>query len=631
MTEKHTTPLHGSNVNRSDIPNTYKWHVNDIYADEAAWSEACTAFKKQLPALKAMQGTLTSAANLAKALKLQDELSQMLEKIYAYARLQQDADNTDQHLQALAGEAEGLAAAFSSANAFLEPEMLALGNEKVETMLQSEPALAEYKFYITNLMRISSHILSADKEALFAESRLALSSSATSFRSLVSADMKFPAIVDGEGKEASVSEGNYLLNMTSADRTLRKNSFCGLMGTYHQYRNTLASTLTGNARAAYFNAKVHNYTDTLEAALNEDNIPTSLYEGLIQTVHDNFAPLHEYMQLKKDVLGYDELHPYDIYMPLAKNAADSFACTFHEACARVEAALAPLGEEYVKTLHKGLTEGWIDTYENKGKRSGAYSWGVYGVHPFVLLNYQPRYNSISTIAHEMGHALHSYYSGQSQTYINADYTIFCAEVASTTNENLLLEHTLKQATDEQKSNLVSKINEKYGIEKTTEDLKIIETPAIQGRDLAKNYIKPTIISTIVILLYSLFCSTSLNHNSLMSILFPLSFIFATIAFCTHAFFSTKFTSVDIKIFLCSSVNLETISMRSLLSFPATIKTTAIKITTTTATIKYGIKHSSCLIPFPSFNNLNKGNFIFPYFNTSITDILSSKLVNFIFS
>ena len=459
MTEKNTTPLHGSNVNRSDIPNTYKWHVNDIYADEAALSEACTAFKKQLPTLKAMHGTLTNAANLAKALKLQDELSQMLEKIYAYARLQQDADNTDQHLQALAGEAEGLAAAFSSANAFLEPEMLALGNEKVETMLQSDPALAEYKFYITNLLRISSHILSADKEALFAESRLALSSSATSFRSLVSADMKFPAIVDGEGKETSVSEGNYLLNMTSADRTLRKNSFCGLMGTYHQYRNTLASTLTGNARAAYFNAKVHNYTDTLEAALNEDNIPTSLYEGLIQTVHDNFAPLHEYMQLKKDVLGYDELHPYDIYMPLAKNAADSFACTFPEACARVEAALAPLGEEYVKTLHKGLTEGWIDTYENKGKRSGAYSWGVYGVHPFVLLNYQPRYNSISTIAHEMGHALHSYYSSQSQTYINADYTIFCAEVASTTNENLLLEHTLKQATDEQKIYLLNQFLE----------------------------------------------------------------------------------------------------------------------------------------------------------------------------
>lgn len=459
MTEKNTTPLHGSNVNRSDIPNTYKWHVNDIYADEAAWSEACTAFKKQLPTLKAMHGTLINAANLAKALKLQDELSQMLEKIYAYARLQQDADNTDQHLQALAGEAEGLAAAFSSANAFLEPEMLALGNEKVETMLQSDPALAEYKFYITNLLRISSHILSADMEALFAESRLALSSSATSFRSLVSADMKFPAIVDGEGKETSVSEGNYLLNMTSADRTLRKNSFCGLMGTYHQYRNTLASTLTGNARAAYFNAKVHNYTDTLEAALNEDNIPTSLYEGLIQTVHDNFAPLHEYMQLKKDVLGYDELHPYDIYMPLAKNAADSFACTFPEACARVEAALAPLGEEYVKTLHKGLTEGWIDTYENKGKRSGAYSWGVYGVHPFVLLNYQPRYNSISTIAHEMGHALHSYYSSQSQTYINADYTIFCAEVASTTNENLLWEHTLKQATDEQKIYLLNQFLE----------------------------------------------------------------------------------------------------------------------------------------------------------------------------
>lgn len=451
-------PEHGSSVSRAAIPAEWKWRVQDIYAGEAQWQQACAAFKAKLPQLTAMQGTLDNAKAVHAALKLQDELSQTLDKIYAYARLQQDADNTDQHLQALAGEAEGLAAAFSSANSFIEPEILALGNQKVQEMLDTEPLLDEYKFYIANLMRISQHVLSADKEALFAQSRLATSSAANAFRALVSADMQFPAITDGAGQPAVVSEGNYMLNMSSSDRQLRKNSFQGLMGTYHKFRNTLASTLTGSARTAFFYASVHNYKDTLESALAEDNIPTSLYDGLIQTVHDNLSPLHEYIQLKKDVLGYDELHPYDLYVPLSP-AADNFSCTFPEACAKVEAALAPLGEDYISTLHTGLTSGWIDAYENKGKRSGAYSWGVYGVHPFVLLNYQQRYSSISTIAHEMGHALHSYYSSHNQTYVNSEYTIFCAEVASTTNENLLLEYTLKHATDEQKIYLLNQILE----------------------------------------------------------------------------------------------------------------------------------------------------------------------------
>ncbi|MGM9568769.1 MAG: M3 family oligoendopeptidase, partial [Phascolarctobacterium sp.] len=459
MTDKNNQiPAHGSNVSRGEIPAACKWHVQDIYEDEAAWQAACADFKEKLAELKTMQGQITTAQALYDALHLQDVLAQLIDKIYAYARLQQDADNTDQHLQALSGEAEGLAAEFSNANSFIEPEMLSLGKEKVEEMLASEPLLKEYEFYIANLLRLSDHVLSADKEAIFAQSHLATCSAANAFRALVSADMEFPPITDGEGNPAIVSEGNYILNMSSSDRTLRQNSFRGLMGTYHKFRNTLATTLTGSARTALYFAKVHNYQDTLESCLAQDNIPTSLYDGLIQTVHDNFAPLHEYMQLKKDVLGYDELHPYDIYVPLSK-AADSFSCTFPEACAKVEAALAPLGEDYVATLHKGLTSGWIDVYENKGKRSGAYSWGVYGVHPFVLLNYQERYSSISTIAHEMGHALHSYYSSQNQSYVNSEYTIFCAEVASTTNENLLLEYTLAHATDEQKIYLLNQFLE----------------------------------------------------------------------------------------------------------------------------------------------------------------------------
>lgn len=458
MSKAQQIPEHGSSVERSAIPAACKWHVQDIYADEAAWRAACDEYKAKLPQLKAMQGTLVTGSAVLAALRLQDALAQLLDKIYAYARLQQDADNTDQHLQALSGEAEGLAASFSNANSFIEPEMLGLGREALEAMLQEEAGLDEYRFYIQNLLRQSAHILSAEKEAVFAQSHLATGTAAAAFRALVSADMQFPEIVDGNGNKASVSEGNYILNMTSPDRELRKNSFRTLMGTYHKYRNTLATTLTGSARTAYFFANAHNYKDTLEAALSEDNIPTSLYDGLIQTVHDNFAPLHEYIQLKKDVLGVSEFHPYDLYMPLSQ-AGDSFACSFPEACARVEQALAPLGEEYVSTLHKGLTEGWIDVYENKGKRSGAYSWGVYGVHPFVLLNYQQRYNSISTIAHEMGHAMHSYFSSRAQTYINSEYTIFCAEVASTTNESLLLEYTLQHATDEQKIYLLNQFLE----------------------------------------------------------------------------------------------------------------------------------------------------------------------------
>ena len=484
-----TAPAHGSNVARADIPAQYKWHTQDIFPDEPAWQAECASFKAKLPILQSFQGTLTNAAQLLAALKLQDEMSKQLDKIYAYAGLQKDADSTDQHIQSLVGIAANLAATFSSSNSFIEPEMLALGEARLAQMRKEEPALETYGFYIENFLRLNKHILAADKESMFAKGRLATSASATIFSTLTNADMEFPTITDGEGKETTVSNGNYMLNMTSPDRELRKNSFLGLHKTYGKLRNTLAATLTGSAQSAFYYANVHNYKDTLESCLAEDNIPTSLYDGLIDTVHANLEPLHEYIQLKKDFLGYDELHYYDLYYPLSKpEISDSFSCSFEEACTRVEDALQPLGEEYLAVLHKGFTEGWIDTYENKGKRSGAYSWGVYGVHPFVLLNYQPRYSSISTIAHELGHSLHSYFSSHNQPYIKADYTIFCAEVASTTNENLLLEHTLKTANPEQKIFLLNQFLEQvrttvYRQVQFAEFEKFIHNEIAQGRSL----------------------------------------------------------------------------------------------------------------------------------------------------
>ena len=487
MTDNYQTPVHGGNVNRSDIPNECKWQVDHIYATEADWLAACVKFKEQLPQLQALKGQLNSAAQLYKALRLQDDMVIEIDKLYAYARLQQDADSTDQHYQTLSGDAESLSAAFSNANSFIEPEMMALGKEKLDSFFQEEPALEEFRFYIENFMRLSQHILTAEKEELYAKGHLALSASANIFNSLTNADMKFPPVQDGQGKETYVSNGNYMFNLASHDRELRKNSFLALHGTYRNFRNTLASTLTGSARTAYYYAIAHNYPDTLTSSLAEDNIPVSLYDGLIKTVEDNLEPLHEYVQFKKDMLGYQELHQYDLYVSL-NNADSSFACSFPEACARVEAALQPLGKEYLEVLHRGLTEGWVDVYENKGKRSGAYSWGVYGVHPYVLLNYQERYFSISTIAHELGHSLHSYFSSLNQKHINSEYTIFCAEVASTTNENLLLEYTLKQANKEQKIFLLTQFLEQvrttvYRQVQFAEFEKFIHSEITAGRSL----------------------------------------------------------------------------------------------------------------------------------------------------
>ena len=455
MTQK--VPAHGSNVARKEINDIYKWKIEDLYPTKAAWQAAADELKTQLQKFAGFKGCLGDAAKLLAALQMQAKLSEEISKIYAYARLQLDADNTDPELQAMAGSAENLLAEFNNAVCFVEPEIIALPRAFAEGCL-ADTNFTEFKFYLGNLLRLAPHVLPQAEEALLSQASLATSAPAAIFRSLVSADMEFPPITDGSGSPATVSEGNYLLNMTSSDRTLRQNSFRTLMGTYHKYRNTLANTLTGQCRVSRFYATAHKYEDTLAASLAEDNIPQELYHNLIKTVHDNLQPLHEYMQLKKAALKLDELHPYDIYMPLSA-AGESFACTFDEACERVTEALAPLGDDYVATLKQAFKSRWIDIYENKGKRSGAYSWGIYGIHPYVLLNYQPRYNSISTIAHEMGHAMHSYLANKAQTYVNSDYSIFCAEVASTTNEILLLEHTLAHATDEQKIYLINQFLE----------------------------------------------------------------------------------------------------------------------------------------------------------------------------
>ncbi|MDY6303847.1 MAG: oligoendopeptidase F [Succiniclasticum sp.] len=443
---------------RKDVPSSDKWNISDIYASPADWEKASGALREMIAGMEALQGSLSDKDTLHKALLLRDHLSREIEKIYAYARLQLDADNGDTAFQSLAGKAESLLAAYGHAVSFIDSEILAMAPE-ARKALQQDPAFSDYDFYLRDLDRQAEHILSSEEESLLAQSQLATGTGSEAFRALASADLSFPDATDSEGQAQPVSEGVYMLNMSSPDRTLREHTFRSLFGTYGKFGNTLAATLTGACRRSAFYAKVRHYDSSLAASLADENIPTSLYGELIETIHRNLNPLHEYIRLKKEVLGYDELHYYDLYAPLSEHGAESFACDYDEACRRILEALAPLGPEYTSVLRKGMTEGWIDRYENKGKRSGAYSWGVYGVHPYVLLNYQPRYTGISTLAHELGHSLHSYFSSHAQPYAKADYTIFCAEVASTTNESLLLEHTLQSATKEQKIYLLSQFLE----------------------------------------------------------------------------------------------------------------------------------------------------------------------------
>ena len=484
---------YGNTVERKDMPTEYKWCITDIFENKNAWETACQSLKNDFNKISKYKNNLNSPEAVLDCLNLLTELSEKAEKIYAFAKLQKDTDNLNQEYLEISGKAEVLITEFSNTVAFIEPELLSLKETDFKKILNYSK-LKEFKHYLENILRLSTHVLSKKEEEILANSSLATSSSSNIFRALTSADISFEEALDSKGVKHPVSEGSYLLNMTSSDRNLRKNTFKNLMKSYGKYRNTLAATLSGNCRSSNFNATSHKFKSTFEQSLASDNIPPSLYDNLLKTVHENLEPLHNYISFKKEVLGYKEFCPYDLYLPLSTKGADSFSFTFEEACAVVLKALKPLGETYIKDLKKGLNSGWIDIYENKGKRSGAYSWGLYNVHPFVLLNYQPRYNSISTLAHEMGHALHSYYSGKNNNYINADYTIFCAEVASTTNEILLLEYMLKNATDEQKIYLINQYLEAvrttvYRQIQFAEFEKIIHAEIALGKTLTADYLE----------------------------------------------------------------------------------------------------------------------------------------------
>lgn len=431
---------------RSEIAAEHKWNLNDIYPSDELWQQDFDQLKASLTPIEEFTGKLAhSPQTLLACLKARDEIGIISGKLYAFARMHRDENTASAKYQGMTSQVESLLAEAGAVTAFIEPEILAIPDETLNKFRQQEQGLKEYSFYFDNLTRQKEHVLSPAEEAILSRVAEVTQASENTFNMLAHADLEFPQTLDENGQSVQLSEGRYSLFIRSSNRDVRQQAFTHLFATYNKYRNTFASTLSGNAKKNIFYAKTRHYQSTLESALKGDNVPTEVYDNLITTVHNNLSPLHRYVALKKKALNLDEIHMYDLYTPLAGDV--KFHVPYEKGLELVRSGLEPLGSDYADILDKGLTSGWIDVYENKGKQTGAYSWGNYGTHPFVLLNYNSRYDAVSTLAHEMGHAIHSYYSQKHQPYPTSSYTTFCAEVASTTNEILLLEHMLNTTTD----------------------------------------------------------------------------------------------------------------------------------------------------------------------------------------
>ena len=401
---------------------------------------------------------IESSSSLYQTLELQNKTFELLEKISAYAMLKRDQNTADQHNQGLSDRATALAVQVDGELSFIFPEILKLDNQKTETYLKEEKGLGIYRHFLENLQRQKKHFRSPEEEEILALSGEVIQAPDTIFSLLTNADIQFPEI-ESNGEKIQITQGNFIEFMHNPDRNLRREAHNGLYKTYATYSNTLGATYSGSIKGDLFQAKVRRYQSALESALDPDNLPVSFYDNLLESVHRHLPALHRYMELKKKILKLDDLQPYDLYMPLT--GGSQLKPQVEAAEQTVLKGLAVMGKEYTALLETGFRDRWVDVYETKGKRSGAYSMGVYGVHPYVLLNYQPSLENVFTIAHEMGHALHSYYTNDTQPYVYTHYPILLAEVASTVNEALLFNHLLNQAESTEKAALLEKNLEQF--------------------------------------------------------------------------------------------------------------------------------------------------------------------------
>ncbi|MCT8140389.1 oligoendopeptidase F [Anaerobacillus sp. CMMVII] len=434
---------------REEIPVERTWDVEAIFSNAEAWETEFNSVKEEMPNLQQFKGQLgTSSDKLFQCLKYQNEISMRIGKLYVYAHLKNDQDTTNSFYQGLNDRASTLATQFSNYSSFIIPELLSIPEETINEFVAENDDLKVYKHALDETNRGRPHILSEKEEAILAQVSEVTQSSSNTFGMLNNADIKFPTIKDENGEEIEVTHGRYIRFLESNDRRVREDAFKAVYETYGKFKNTLASTLSGNVKKNLFNAKVRNYESARKAALDKNNIPEIVYDQLVDTINDHLHLLHRYISLRKKVLQLDEIHMYDLFTPMVKDV--KMEIPYEEAKELVIKGVEPLGEEYVSIIKEGFEKRWVDIEENVGKRSGAYSSGTYGTMPYILMNWQDNINNLFTLAHEFGHSVHSYYSRKTQPYHYSGYSIFVAEVASTCNEALLNNYLLKVTEDKKK-------------------------------------------------------------------------------------------------------------------------------------------------------------------------------------
>ncbi len=442
MAERRGTAL----KKRWEMEEKDTWRLEDMVESDARWEELYAQAQEEIKGYGKFQGKLKESADmLYGCLAFDDTLSEKLELLYVYARMRSDEDTARETYQDMFSRAQTLSFKAGEASAFVVPEILSIPQKLLEEYRQSDNGIRHFDRVLDQILEKKVHTLPQEQELLLAQSQDATQGYSQIFTMFNNADVKFPSITGENGQALPVTHGNYISLMENQDRRIRRDAFLSLYSMYVQFSNTLAANFASNAKQAVFYAKARGYASSRQYYLGENEVPESVYDNLLQAVHSHIEGLHRYAGLRKRALGLEELHMYDLYVPLVKEADRHFS--FEEAKAIVRDGLKPLGEEYGAILEEGFSNRWIDVYENEGKRSGAYSWGTYASHPYVLLNFHGTLNDVFTLAHEMGHSIHTWYSDHSQPYTYAGYKIFVAEVASTCNEALLIRYLLEKAED----------------------------------------------------------------------------------------------------------------------------------------------------------------------------------------
>ncbi len=432
---------------RDQIDDKYKWNIEAMIPDESVIEPQLKAISEEaLDYSTKYSGHLAESGDmLLAALKDRDDIWMRLEKIFVYARMRRDEDNSDSNYQAMLDKCQSVIASVSAAMSFFTPELLSAPEGTILGYISSTEGLDTYSFLLKDTLRQKAHILSSAEENILAQMSEVTGATNDIFTMLNNADMKFGTVTDEDGDKVQVTHGNYIRFMESHNRQLRKDAYDAMYDKYKELINTIATTYNYNTKTDVVSARIRKYGSAREAALSGDNIPAEVYDNLVSVVNDNLPAMHRYVELRKKILGTDKLFMYDMYVPLIEIPDNKVS--YEEGLDIMRDALAPLGSEYIAKMNKGISEGWIDVYENEGKTSGAYSFGSYDSYPYILLNYTDTLKDVFTIIHEMGHSMHSRYTRDAQPYIYGSHSIFTAEVASTVNESLLIQHLLKNADD----------------------------------------------------------------------------------------------------------------------------------------------------------------------------------------